>query len=238
MANPYQLAQYYDKLYAFKDYASETACVLEIIQTHLTSGGKRLLDVACGTGAHLVHLAPQFDVEGVDISEGMLAVASERLPGVRFHCADMIDLDLGRTFDVVTCLFSSIGYVKSLENLSKAARSLARHLAAGGVLIIEPWFTPAEWHPNTVHALFIDEPELKLARINTSKVEGRLSTFDLHYLIGTPQDTTHVLECHELGLFTREEMEQALVDAGLVVRYDERGLTGRGVYICTWPADR
>lgn len=82
-----------------------------------------------------------------------------------------------------------------------------------------------------MHAVFIDEPELKLARINTSMVEGRTSIVDLHYLIGTPRGTSHILESHRLGLFTREEMQAALVDAGLRVRYDEQGLTGRGLHV-------
>ena len=235
MADPYQLTQYYDRFYAGKDYAAECERLREIIAEHLRSGGRRLLDVACGTAGHLVHLAAHFDVEGADISQGMVDAARERLPGVTFHCADMLELDLGETYDVVTCLFSSIGYVGTTENLKRAARRLASHVAAGGVLIIEPWFTPAEWNPGTVHALFIDEPELKLARVNTSLVEGRLSICEMHYLIGTPQGTTHAVERHELGLFTREAMEDALVDAGLVVRYDEQGLTGRGLYVAMCP---
>ena len=112
----------------------------------------------------------------------------------------MVDFDLGRQFDVVTCLFSSIGYAETYERLCLALRSLARHTAPGGLVLIEPWFTPTAWKPNTVHALYIDEPDLKIARIKASFVDGRLLVFDLHYLIGTPEDTEHVVEHHEPGL--------------------------------------
>ena len=78
---------------------------------------------------------------------------------------------------------------------------------------------------------FIDEPDLKIARINTSFVEGRLSSMDMHYLIGTPEGTEHCVERHELGLFTPEEMRHALTTCGLEVIYDAPGLTGRGLYI-------
>jgi hypothetical protein len=143
----------------------------------------------------------------------------------------MVDFALGRTFDVVTCLFSAIGYVKTLDNLSRAVQCMGQHLSAGGVLMIEPWFTPETWRPGTVHARFIDEPDLKIARINTSFVEGRLSLMDMHYLIGTPAGTEHYVERHELGLFTTEEVYHALTIGGLEVTYDATGLTGRGLYI-------
>lgn len=143
----------------------------------------------------------------------------------------MTDFALGQRFDVVTCLFSVIGYVKTLDNLSQAIRCMAQHLAPGGVLLIEPWFTPDTWYPGTVGARCIDEPHLNIARMNTSSVEGRLSIMDMHYLTGTPEGIQHVVERHELGLFTTEEMTHALTICGLAVTYDAVGLTGRGLYI-------
>ena len=143
----------------------------------------------------------------------------------------MTDFNLGRTFDVVTCLFSSIGYVKTLDNLSRAVQCMAHHLAPGGILLIEPWFTPDTWYPGQIGARFIDEPHLKLARMNTSGVEGRLSIMDMHYLVGTPEGIEHHVERHELGLFTTEEMRHALMACGLEVTSDAEGLTGRGLYI-------
>ena len=53
----------------------------------------------------------------------------------------MISLDLNKKFDIITCLFSSIGYVKTYANLEKSITSFAKHLKIGGVVIIEPWFT-------------------------------------------------------------------------------------------------
>ena len=62
------VARYYDKIYSFKDYAAEAGRLTDVIRSHLHTGGKRLLDVACGTGRHLEYLREQFDVEGLDIS--------------------------------------------------------------------------------------------------------------------------------------------------------------------------
>ena len=228
-----ELALHYDKLYAFKDYAGEAEKLKDIIHSHLGSERARLLDVACGTGRHLAFLRHWFDVEGLDLSAEMLQVARAGSPGVVFHQADMVEFALGQTFDVVTCLFGSIGYLKTMPRVRQALACMASHLRPGGLLLVEPWFSPDSWNVGSVHGLFIDEPELKIARINTSFAEGRVSYFDLHYLIGTPEGTQHLVERHELGLFSVQEMRAALGGLDLKLRYDVEGLCGRGLYVCT-----
>ena len=224
-------AQYYDVIYSFKDYQSEVQQLVAIINKHHLSEVKSLLDVACGTGKHIQYLKDHYEVEGLDLSQELLDFARQRNPGISFHYADMVEFDLGRGFDVVTCLFSSIGYVKTHDNLGRALACMTRHLLPGGLLIIEPWFTPDTWKSGTVFAHFIDEPDLKIARVNTSLSEGRLSFFDFHYLIGTPEGTRYFVERHELGLFTTEETSDVLVELGLEVNLDAEGLTGRGLFI-------
>jgi len=224
-------ATYYDKIYSFKDYRTEALKLLFIISEYLCSEENRLLDVACGTGRHIGYLKELFDVEGLDISQELLDLARRRNPGITFHHADMMNFDLHSKFHVITCLFSSIGYLKTLDNLARAVDCMTRHLLPGGILVIEPWFTPEAWHSGTVHSLFIDEPYLKIARVNTSFADGRLSFFDLHYLIGTPEGTDHFVEHHELGLFETDEIRAVLGNAGLEVTYDSEGLIGRGLFI-------
>jgi ubiquinone/menaquinone biosynthesis C-methylase UbiE len=224
-------AQYYDKIYGQKDYQAEGDRLHAIIQQELRSEAKTLLDVACGTGGHIQSLKVHYQVSGLDLEPGLLEIARQRHPDVTFYHGDMIDFDLGRRFDVLTCLFSAIGYVRTAENLDRALRGMARHLAPGGLLLVEPWFTPGDWTPGKTHAMLVEEQDLKIARVSTSFGDGRLSWFDFHYLIATPAGTEHLVERHELGLFERSELKAAFVKAGLAVRYDEVGLTGRGLWI-------
>jgi ubiquinone/menaquinone biosynthesis C-methylase UbiE len=228
-------SQYYDLIYSHKDYCKEAERLVIIINQHVLSGGNRLLDVACGTGNHIKYLVEHFEPEGLDLSKEMLMIARQRTPDIAYHNADMIDFNLHCKYDIVTCLFSSIGYVKTIDNLKKALTCMADHLVPGGVLLIEPWFTPKTWTPGTVHAILVDEPNLKIARVSTSLVKGRISFFDFHYLIGTPEGTEHFIEHHELGLFKVEEMREAIAEVGLEVTYDKEGLTDRGLYIGSKP---
>jgi len=225
-------ARLYDAIYAsIRDYPREAAALNRLIQEHRPSA-RTLLDVACGTGAHLEHLSG-YEVEGLDLDPEMLAVARERLPDVPFHEGDMVAFDLGRRFDAVVCMFSSIGYVRTEERLRSAIGSMARHLKPGGVLVVEPWLTPEAWQDGHVGAVFVDEPELKIARINAAEREGNLSWFEFEYLVGTPDGVEHFTERHELGLFTVEEYLGAFGAAGLEAEHDPEGPMGRGLYVTT-----
>lgn len=222
----------YDLEYSLKDYEAECARIEEIVRARAPNAGT-LLDVACGTGKHLAFLRAHFDCEGVDLDEGLLAVARERLGDLSLHHADMRTFDLGRRFDVVSCLFSAIGFACDLDDLAAAARSLAAHVAKGGVLLIEPWITPDAWMPGRPHVLAADAEGIALARVTIGGQRGRISTTEMHYLVGTADGVEQFEEHHELGLFTVDEMRSALESTGLTVEHDPDGLIGRGLWIGT-----
>jgi ubiquinone/menaquinone biosynthesis C-methylase UbiE len=225
-------AKLYDAIYRSigKDYEHEAAELHTIISRHKRSAGNRLLDVACGTGLHLQHLKELYRVQGLDRSPGMLDVARERCPEIRFHHADMTNFDLGEQFDVVTCLFSSIGYMRNPEELQGTLANMARHLVPGGILIVEPWLHPETYKPGRPFLATVDEPELKIARLNVSRQKGIMAVVHFHYLVATTEDIEHFTEYHELALFNHEEYLQAFQAAGLDTAFQPEGLMGRGVY--------
>ncbi len=226
-------AQYYDAIYLNqgKDYKAEAGKVDALIGQYKQAAGNSLLDVACGTGLHLLHLREKYQVEGLDLDEKMLAVAREKLPGILFHHASMVDFRLEHTFDAITCLFGSIGYVKTLPRLEQSVANMTCHLQQGGVLIVEPWISPENWTPGKTYAQLVDQPELKIARMSISGGKGRQSIVDFHYLVATSEGIEHFTERHELGLFTDEEYTDAFRKAGLETIHDPVGFTGRGLYI-------
>jgi SAM-dependent methyltransferase len=224
-------AEFYDAIYSFKDYRAESERLVMLIAQHKRSHGRRLLDVACGTGSHLQRLMRYFEAEGLDASAEQLAIAQTKCPSIPFHRGDMIDFDLGREFDIVTCLFSSIGYVKTAPRLRLAVANLARHVCVGGLLIIEPWLLLGSFQPGNIGFRFVDQPNLKISRMEIHCVENNVSVFDEQFMIGTPEGITFLNERHELGLFTREQYVESFTGLGLRTTWDDRGLMGRGLVI-------
>jgi SAM-dependent methyltransferase len=226
-------AEYYDLIYeaAGKDYARESQHVHALIQRNTRTRGRALLDVACGTGGHLAYLREQYTVEGLDLSPEMLAIARKKHPDVVLHRADLTSFDLGRRFDAVVCLFSAIAYAHTVAMLHQAVRTMARHLHPGGVLIVEPFIRPEDVIPDHVGAVLVDRPDLKVARVNVSRVAGRVVSLHFHYLVATPGGVEHFTERHDLAVFTVEEYLAAFRDAGLEATFDPEGLMGRGLYV-------
>jgi SAM-dependent methyltransferase len=224
-------ADLYDLFYASKDYRTEAAHIKEIVHARAPYA-RTLLDVACGTGRHLERLEEWFEVEGLDLDPKLLAVAERRLPAVRLHVGDMTSFALGRTFDVVTCLFSSIGYARTPEAMGAAIATMARHVAPAGLLIVEPWLSPEDFDPHHLGRLIVVEaPDLNAVRTNGSSVVGRTSVMSFHYLVARPGTVEHLTESHVLGLFTPSEYQGAFRAAGLDVEHDPDGLIGRGLYV-------
>lgn len=226
-------AAHYDLIYQSvgKDYQQEVNRVLAIIEQQQTVNSKTLLDVACGTGEHLKYLQKDFVVEGLDLDAGLLQAAQQKLPNVPLHHADMLDFYLGRPFDVVTCLFSAIGYVVTVDRLHQAIRNMQRHTVPGGLVIVEPWFAPGQLQVDGVHAVFVNQPEIKIARMNLNKIIENTSILNFEYLVATPVGVEHFKEQHHLGLFTHDQYLAAFADCGMNVFYDAQGLDGRGLYV-------
>jgi SAM-dependent methyltransferase len=223
-------AAFYDVLYSFVDYEAAVRDIETTLGRHAPHA-RSLLDVGCGTGRHLELLRERYEVEGLDLNPTMLELARERCPDVPFHEADMADFDLGRSFDVVTCMFSSIGYVRTEERMRAAILCMRRHLNPGGVLLIEPWFTPEAYWTGTITANHAEQGALTIAWMNTSERERDLSVLDIHYLVGRPTGIRTLHERQELGLFTERQQLDALSDAGLEARHDSHGPFGRGLYV-------
>jgi SAM-dependent methyltransferase len=220
----------YDAIYHFKNYAHECEILRAVIAV-ASPGARTILDVACGTGGHDKFLKNHYSVDGVDINENYLRAARMKNPAGRYTHADMTDFDLATTYDAVTCLFSAIGYVKTVDRMNRAVACMARHVKPSGVLIVEPWITPDNWKPGNsfIHAGEIGAD--KVCRMSLSGQEGNLSFTLMHYLRSTSDGIEHYSERLELGLFTREEMTHAFESANMDVRYDTEGLMGRGLYI-------
>ncbi len=221
-------SKFYDALYHFRDYKAASEKLSKTIANHNNSA-KTILDTACGTGKHIEYMNKYFNVEGLDISLELLEIAKARCPGNIFHQESMIDFDLKKKYDVVTCLFGSIAYVKILSNLYTAIDTMSKHLNPNGLLIIEPWFSKESFWIDRVTSNHYDEKDLKITWMYASKTMNDYAVLDINYLVGTNEEISYFKERHELGLFSDYEYRDAMEKAGLKVRHETEGLFGKGI---------
>lgn len=225
-------AEFYDLIYlTFKDYASEAQQIGSLL-LGLNPGCTSVLDVACGTGEHARLLAADgFAVDGLDLDPAFVRIAQRKHPAGRFFEADMADFHLPYRYDAVLCLFSSIGYVRTLDRVGAALRCFREHLLPDGVIVLEPWFPPGALDPARVARNVGEANGVRVSRTSRVEVEGRLSRLNFEYEITDSTGTRRTNEVHELGLFTPAELLAAFEDAGLAADYDPKGLTDRGLFV-------
>ncbi|MGW6619503.1 class I SAM-dependent methyltransferase, partial [Streptomyces erythrochromogenes] len=225
-----ELAEIYELIHRSrgKDYLEEAAEVERRVRAHKPDAAS-LLDVACGTGAHLRCFAELFDeVAGLELSEPMARFARAALPHVPVHVGDMRDFELGRTYDVITCMFGSIGYLLTQEALVGALRRFARHLAPDGVLAVDPWWFPGTYLHGHVAGATATVGGRTVSRVSHSVREGAASRMDVHYLVADgASGVRHFHETHLIGLFSREQYEAAFEAAGFRVGHVPVAPAGR-----------
>ncbi|TFF68161.1 class I SAM-dependent methyltransferase [Candidatus Thorarchaeota archaeon] len=106
--------------------------------------GKRILDLACGTGRHGIALSGLgADVVGVDSSEEMVSrarqMAEEDDAAVEFMMADMADIKdtVSGLFDMVICLGNSLALLPSQDTVQRVIADVHHLLAPGGVFLFQ-----------------------------------------------------------------------------------------------------
>jgi SAM-dependent methyltransferase len=221
----------YDIIYStFKDYDAESAKIAALLERE-RPGCRTVLDVACGTGEHARLLAERqgLAVDGIDLEPAFVEIAQRKNPTGRFVVSDMRDFHLPGRYDAVICLFSSIGYLRTMDRVREALACFREHLAPGGVVVVEPWFGPGILQDGYVGTNVGERDGVHVERTSRTEVDGLLSRLHFDYDITDASGTRHASEVHELGLFTPDEMRAAFEANGLTAAYDPVGLIGRGL---------
>lgn len=227
-----EVAEYYDIIYRWKDYAMEAEKVYQIINDYKKSSGNDLLDVACGTGEHAKFLQDYFKITGLDKSSIMLKIARKKVKKASFIKADMINFKLNTQFDAIVCLFSAIARLKSYSNLEKAISNFSKHLKKDGVLIIEPFVMPKVFIEDEPHAVFVNDPKLKIARMSISRKQKGIAQIQFHYLIANKDEIKYLVENHDLALYDTKKFLDIMRKNNLKSSFTTNGLIkNRGLYI-------
>jgi ubiquinone/menaquinone biosynthesis C-methylase UbiE len=132
------LAPGYDDLTRGHDHVAWTA-VLEARAAEAGLRGRRLLDVACGTGNTILPMLDRgYEVTGVDVSDAMLSEARRKTDGgANLVRADMRDLPALGQFDLVWCLGDALNYLDTPDELTAGLAGFRRNLAREGVVVFD-----------------------------------------------------------------------------------------------------
>jgi ubiquinone/menaquinone biosynthesis C-methylase UbiE len=106
--------------------------------------GKRVLDLACGSGRHAVFLAVEgAEVIGLDTSKTMIQMAKKHAQSedvkVNFIVADMKDIlsVVEGSFDFVTCLGNSLALLPEIESVRQVLRGVHEIMKIGGSFVAQ-----------------------------------------------------------------------------------------------------
>jgi SAM-dependent methyltransferase len=213
-----RLAPFYDELTREHDYDGWTRNLEEGALLFGVSG-RRLFDAACGTGkSFMPFLERGYSVTGCDISAEMVALASAKAPAADLFVADLRTLDAVGSFDLITCLDDSLNYLIDDGDLEAALASLARNLAADGVLVFD-LNTLSTYRTTFACDMTLDGPDVFLAwrgHCGGAEEPGCVAELVIE-AFGDTGDGTYerVTTRHLQRHHPRGDVESALASAGL-----------------------
>jgi ubiquinone/menaquinone biosynthesis C-methylase UbiE len=179
-----------------------------------------MLHLGCGCGVYDTVFKKHFKVCGIDISSGSLEKARVLNPEVEYIHADMRELSLGRTFDIVI-IPDSIDYMKTDDELFVCLEMAEKHLKTGGVLLIAAKTKETFRNNNFVYSGEKDGIHVTLFE-NNHIIEEKPNTYEatLLYLIREAGELTIHTERHVLGIFPLAFWQKAF--GGLNLSFEQR----------------
>ena len=131
------LAVSYDRLTNDVDYEATVNFYYEILKQEGLKP-RTAVDLACGTGSVTAILAKKgLQTIGVDMSEEMLTVASQKAGDAWFICQRLQQLRLPRAVDLAVCALDSLDYITDPADCREAIRRIYKYLNPGGIFIFD-----------------------------------------------------------------------------------------------------
>lgn len=142
VAQPYtRLAQIYDYVMRHVDYVQWADYIEAVFARHSLSP-TRVLDLACGTGSMALELRKRhYRVYGADGCREMLDVAEEKFrkagQNVEFFHRNLLDLSGLPRFEAALCLYDSVNYLMTIEDVAVALREVHKLLLPNGIFVFD-----------------------------------------------------------------------------------------------------
>lgn len=213
----HDLAEWFHLLTAPEDYEEEAELFYATAEAALERKPKSWLELGSGGGNNAWHyskLVP--DVVLSDRSAEMLAISKTINPKVEHVQGDMLEIRLGRTFDVVF-VHDAASYLTTEAQVRKLAETVAAHCKVGGVTLICPDDTAENLEFDTDHGGH--DGDGRAMRYLEWSSPGTPGTYEyvvdyayIYHVDGEPPRVEH--DRHINGALPEAVWLQALRDAG------------------------
>lgn len=224
MKNYGEIAEYWDIIQETKtDYQGEALSLHKIFQENKI---KSVLETACGTGSHLLHLARLgYECTGMDISDKMLEKAKKKfeLEGLAsdFCVMDMGNIKVSKQYDAVICLYA-MTFLPETQDLERALKNIYEVLNFRGLVVfnvLNSEYKPSSSMPMSFSPLdsIIDRGTIKIVRLNRAQRIKNKQKWDAVYLIEDEGKTSIHIQHNELTLFQFENLEKIFNECGFKI---------------------
>lgn len=213
-------------LYKEKDYEAECDFLEELFRRYHGRGIKNILDLGCGTGGHALPLARRgYKVHGIDLSVTMTAIAKDKAnvqglsERIWFETGNIQNVNLGKKFDAVICMFAVLSYQTSNDELFATLQAVRKHLKPNGLFIGDFWYGPAVLKERPVERIItIHEGEDRIIRIAKPEIDTQKNIVSVSYhllrLRGV-QLVEETQELHQMRYLFKPEIMFFLAQAGI-----------------------
>lgn len=235
------LSAYYDLMCADIDYAAQSHSI-QRLQQLFGNGGKRHLDLACGTGPHVRHfLDAGYQSTGLDLNQPMLDRAAQRCPEAHFSQQDMCEFVASEPQDLITCFLYSLHYSGSLERLNACLSRVHTALAPGGLFCFNA--VAKDKIDNSLfasHTAVHDQARFTFSSGWHYSGAGEAQTLRLRIERRSAEDSQVWDDAHSMVAVSFEELQTLLAPHFEVHVFEHDyeklvpwgGETGNGVFVC------
>lgn len=231
-------SQYYDLLYADKNYHIETDYIESLLKKYSIESGS-ILELGSGTGKHANLLAEKnYIVTGIERSQDMID-KSQKSQSCKFVCGDITSARLGCEFDAVISLFHVISYITSDDDLTSLFKNTNSHLRMNGLFLFDVWYTPSVlYNRPEVRVKRMSDDSTEITRIAEPSIYDNENLVEVNYTIFSENKNTGSItsfkECHPMRHFSTPEISLFARTFGFEMIISEEFLTGNAPSKETW----
>lgn len=140
----------------------------------------KILELGCGTAENLMPFTKNYNVTGIDISEGMLKVARKKIPKGKFIQGDISNFSLKEKFDFIFCMYDTINHLDNFASWAKLFKCVKKHLSDKGIFIFD-FNTLYKLNILSQSDIYPEFPDDDVLLLNVHRKTKNLFNWDIKY---------------------------------------------------------